>query len=428
MNLTLRTYKPGSSIKFWTNRLSLILSWLIFKLFRQYTEYHNIKEKQFKYNSVLKTNFRFCNTTAFWPIWLTMSILLLFYCASLNAQHTITRYTMDDGLPNSVVLDIAKDRDGFIWVHTFGGICRFDGYDFKNYKVTLGGEERAVPSFGKFMTDTKKDLWISSYYLDSTIFRYNNENDKLELCAKEYNELDLFDRDYLFTSDNRLLCWSDSVLYFSELVNNRFQTTGRYALDYSLAGSRMMVQLPDSSLWMLMRSGLYLMDTINEKLRLNEYSLVSEGSIDDKEKLCQILHTDSLIFILRDHSLFYADILKIDHRSKRIIGKKLSFMSTSAGKKILQLVSMNYDGTDRLFLRTEQGVFSYSLSTQIMEWLFAEEITANDVGQGMFAQAIFYDNDILWIGSDQGLVKINVPVNPFHLVHPLHQLDRKSVV
>lgn len=215
------------------------------------------------------------------------------------AQPVITRYTMDDGLPNSVVLDIAKDRDGFIWVHTFGGLCRFDGYNFKNYKVTSRNGEKHISSIRKFITDSKSDLWISSYNIDSTIFRYNIENDNLESYTKEYNELDLYDQDYLFTSDNRLLSWSDNALFSSELVNNHFETTGRYALDYPLAGSRMMDQLPESSLWMVMRSGLYQMDMTKGRLGLNEYSLVADGLIDEAQRFHQIIRTDSQLFILR---------------------------------------------------------------------------------------------------------------------------------
>lgn len=83
---------------------------------------------------------------------------------------------------------------------------------------------------------------------------------------------------------------------------------------------------------------------------------------------------------------------------------------------------MVYDGTDRLFLRTEQGVFSFSLSKHTRKWLYSEENVDNDGGQDKFATAMFFDEDILWIGSDRSLVKILVPRNNFHLINPYPQM------
>src|SRR6187549_2948466 len=43
-------------------------------------------------------------------------------------------YGEDYGLPQSSIYDIAQDQNGFIWIGTAGGVCRFDGYGMKVYK------------------------------------------------------------------------------------------------------------------------------------------------------------------------------------------------------------------------------------------------------------------------------------------------------
>ena len=43
------------------------------------------------------------------------------------------QYTIEDGLPQSVVETIYQDKEGFLWIATQDGISRFDGYDFENF-------------------------------------------------------------------------------------------------------------------------------------------------------------------------------------------------------------------------------------------------------------------------------------------------------
>ncbi|PPU77647.1 MULTISPECIES: ligand-binding sensor domain-containing diguanylate cyclase [Xanthomonas] len=59
--------------------------------------------------------------------------------------HTVTRWTMEDGLPHNLVHAVAQGADGLIWVGTWEGVARFNGRDFTVYDrqntpgVELGG-------------------------------------------------------------------------------------------------------------------------------------------------------------------------------------------------------------------------------------------------------------------------------------------------
>ena len=43
------------------------------------------------------------------------------------------RYTIENGLPQSVVENIYQDQKGFLWIATQDGISRFNGYEFENF-------------------------------------------------------------------------------------------------------------------------------------------------------------------------------------------------------------------------------------------------------------------------------------------------------
>ena len=45
-------------------------------------------------------------------------------------QYVATNWLPEQGLPQSAVYDIAQDRDGYLWLATWGGLVRFDGVRF----------------------------------------------------------------------------------------------------------------------------------------------------------------------------------------------------------------------------------------------------------------------------------------------------------
>ncbi|SEJ57868.1 Signal transduction histidine kinase [Dyadobacter sp. SG02] len=65
--------------------------------------------------------------------------LLFFFTAALPASgqevsdFTEQHYTSDNGLPQNSVMQLRKDKNGFIWMTTQGGLVRFDGTHFVTY-------------------------------------------------------------------------------------------------------------------------------------------------------------------------------------------------------------------------------------------------------------------------------------------------------
>ncbi len=94
-------------------------------------------------------------------------ILLLFWVSPLIAQDfdskgfVVTQFGMDEGLPQSSVNDIVQDKDGYLWIATFGGLVRFDGYTFTtfNRSNTKGMNfDRSVILF----EDSKGNIWAGT--------------------------------------------------------------------------------------------------------------------------------------------------------------------------------------------------------------------------------------------------------------------------
>ena len=88
-------------------------------------------------------------------------ILNIVFIGTLSGQKyafEIQEINVKDGLPHRSIYDIGKDRQGYLWLSYQGGICRYDGYDFKTFP----------PSFlniGKnpvhFSIDKHNRIWYS---------------------------------------------------------------------------------------------------------------------------------------------------------------------------------------------------------------------------------------------------------------------------
>ena len=68
---------------------------------------------------------------------------------------------LKDGLPGSTVTTIQQDLQGFIWIGTNDGLCRFDGINFKTYRHEPGEDQSLTDNYViNLYFDKKGNLWI----------------------------------------------------------------------------------------------------------------------------------------------------------------------------------------------------------------------------------------------------------------------------
>lgn len=70
----------------------------------------------------------------------TITFMLLYFCLFIHAEQNvhITHFNENDGFAQSMVTCIIQDHNGFIWLSTWDGLSKYDGYTFKNYKARPG--------------------------------------------------------------------------------------------------------------------------------------------------------------------------------------------------------------------------------------------------------------------------------------------------
>jgi ligand-binding sensor domain-containing protein len=121
--------------------------------------------------------------------WTTL-FLFAFSSALWGQKLNYFHYTREVGLAGNVAYCISQDKDGFIWIGTENGACRFDGYTFKNYTVEDGLTDNEVL---EVLSDSKGRTWFVChtgavcYYFKGQI--YNSKNDVTLQAAPKVSDV-----------------------------------------------------------------------------------------------------------------------------------------------------------------------------------------------------------------------------------------------
>ncbi|GHT25177.1 hypothetical protein AGMMS4957_19500 [Bacteroidia bacterium] len=95
-----------------------------------------------------------------------LTILFAFAaCAGLEAEnwHSTHRLSTLTGLPTDEVKQVFQDREGYIWIATHDGLCRYDGHQLKTYKSNLYTPNLlSSNSLTAIAEDNNHHLWIGT--------------------------------------------------------------------------------------------------------------------------------------------------------------------------------------------------------------------------------------------------------------------------
>ena len=109
-------------------------------------------------------------------------IILLLLPIICTAQ-TYKYIGVEDGLSNRRVYAIQKDQKGYMWFLTHDGIDRYNGKDFKQYKLVDEEEEvNSMMNLNWLYMDSKGTLWEIGK--KGRVFRYDTKHDKFQMVYK----------------------------------------------------------------------------------------------------------------------------------------------------------------------------------------------------------------------------------------------------
>ena len=126
-------------------------------------------------------------------------------------------FDVNEGLSHNTVRFIEQDKYGFIWIGTFNGLCRFDGYEYKIYK-TISGDSTSL-SMSRCQDaaiDSLGNLWIITY--DYVFHLYDYEKDNFTRYAREDENVPL----NIFQFNNKIRDFQYKNHRFIHYVRNSY--------------------------------------------------------------------------------------------------------------------------------------------------------------------------------------------------------------
>ena len=105
-------------------------------------------------------------------------IQTLQHANSQQLQATLSHYSTDDGLCSNIIQNIYQDDYGYIWLATWNGVSRFDGYHFYNYRTgNASGIRHLHNRIQSMVIDQSQNVWMRMY--DERLFVLNRQTDMI---------------------------------------------------------------------------------------------------------------------------------------------------------------------------------------------------------------------------------------------------------
>jgi ligand-binding sensor domain-containing protein len=304
------------------------------------------------------------------PLLKQFSILFCFILSAgvLDAQRfPFTTITNKEGLPQSSVFKTVQDHQGYIWVATEAGLCRYDGYEFKNYSYFSGLDANFIFDI-EF--DKKGRLWVGSFgtgisvYDGTGFYTFNTSNG---FPANFVIDIHFSSSGDLWVASKENGIFRTSLDYEPKI--QFFNKTG-----VGFYGQKI-TELPNGDMLGAGDGGVY------QYVKENNYEPV-------------IIHTEPTISLLLDnngglwtggnHRLFYIkDKIIIDHSDWVIDNSVLGICKTSQPNVIYFCTEtglITLKDTIKAVLTTENGL-SYSLIKDVNEDRFGN-IWVSTYGNG----------------------------------------------
>jgi len=201
-----------------------------------------------------------------------------------NAQRfnfSFEQFTTDNGLSHESVINLTKDRDGFLWIGTANGLNRFDGISFKIFRNDPNNEQTISGNYIAGTTlDKKGYLWIATNYGLCRLNTHTLKVDRIDLkdSADTYPRYDVmsgeFDKDgvgwfiandYLYAVDQETFKWKRYPLPAARFHGNSSQVDSK------------------NRVWLSIGRAKYLFDSKTEKFR---YLIGFDWSHRNSDILC----------------------------------------------------------------------------------------------------------------------------------------------
>ncbi len=298
----------------------------------------------------------------------------------ITSPYYLDSWDMEKGLPQNSVIDIIQPQDGYMWIATLGGICKFDGREFKPFDIFDHPNLKSIRATSLY-EDKEGKIWVA--YEENGISIISNDS----VSSFDPKEIDGIINGTGFIEDNQENLWIGST---KGLIQWKNGVTRIHRIPGALSNYiSHLTKDKSNNIW-----GISGQDQFGEtalfKLRDNSFTILDkfpQGSfkdlfIDSQGWIWIVKPGEVLVMNTNDYSVVKRIRVNDDLKLKRI------FVDS---KENLWL------GTGKELIKVSREVLANKSDYQINEQDYYRFGTPLDIT----IQAIFEDKSgYMWIGTD----------------------------
>ncbi|TWX59510.1 ligand-binding sensor domain-containing protein [Colwellia hornerae] len=295
-----------------------------------------------------------------------------------NINQSMVHYSKGDGLSQVTVLAIAQDQLGFMWFGTQGGLNRYDGYEFKQYKAKPSQKDQLA---GNYITalcdDGNHNLWIGT---STGLSVYNYNSGVFTSFLSQFNNVIPDDNVISLTCDtNKVWVGTEgfglySLAFEDYLITPYPESAGMRILD---------IKSVNASVYFATEKGVFKQST--EKSTLVQLTNKSTKSIEV---------VNQILFAGRHDG--WVDSYQITNE------KFIKKFHISLSPILNNTVNDITHDKDRIWLATNNGAFAINHEGKVLESHVHQDINLKSLTDNIVLSVLVDAKSNYWFGTDAG--------------------------
>jgi len=350
---------------------------------------------------------------------------------SQDKHYTFNRLPSGIGWTDEPVNDILQDKKGLIWMATWSGLKKYDGYSVQTYQQELDIKSGLNGNKIKCLFEDSKDrLWVGTNY--TGFYKYDRNLNKFIQYQKDSKDMNSLSNNHVLAIQED----KDGYLWIgTEKGLNRFdpETENFVHIENSEVNENSKLYQgivsfglsEEGSLWVGCEFGLDLL--VKGKNGAPDYFIkyyLAPENVSEDDFLRHNFIYKVIPSKIEPNTLWVGTSIGVkkvtyfpEDRS-RISFK--TFSNDKASNKGLShsFVSDIYEDEKRkkLWIGTFNGLNIMDIESEKFDYFFSSRFSENDLNNNVIHSLYKDKSDVLWIGTDKGVNYLNFSSKPFHSV------------
>lgn len=351
-------------------------------------------------------------------------IWILAFLPSMVSQVTIAqngdlifqRFSIQEGLSHNSVLSIIQDRRGFIWIATYDGLNRFDGYQFKEYNHDYRDTTTISQNLSMALhEDSKGRIWVGTAGLG--LCHFDPKTDNFTRYSTTFEEGGEYKEVPTISAIQEDL---DGNIWFGS-VNGLFKLgpDSKNPVQFSLGANRPIINslTLDSSgnIWVgTFGAGLF-------KIHYGDQSTMIQWKHDLEDK--GSIASDNVMAVFEDHrGTFWIGYIGGMDSLDRKTGDFIHFKHdpddpNSLSTNILNTRAITEDEWGNLWIGTINGLNKFDKERKVFTRYHSDPNNPHSIGSDDIHAVLLDNMGNLWLGTVNGGVSLsNLQPREFNLL------------